>query len=191
MYWSLQFSLLLLWFQNLYEVILALLWQYYGNDQVSGHLFIKTSTISLTLIFREFIFNFDVCCVSRKFTTYSCLHLSKKLLLMRFILSVVLERTVTFLTTVDVVLEEYNNYLPNNKWLGFKHISIVFRYTYIKGALLMISSTSNNTFCSSSKWFKKNKWLQKIGESRAPRTPLWIRLCYYNGIFYYKSPSKI
>ena len=37
----------------------------------------KTSTISLTLTFREFIFNFDVRCVSRKFTTYSCLHLSK------------------------------------------------------------------------------------------------------------------
>ena len=36
---------------------------------------------------------------------YSCLHLSQKWLLMRFILSVVLERTVRFLTTVDVVLE--------------------------------------------------------------------------------------
>ena len=30
-------------------------------------------------------------------------------------LSVVLERTVRFLTTVDVVLEEYNSCLPNNK----------------------------------------------------------------------------
>ena len=30
------------------------------------------------------------------------------------VLSVVLERTVRFLTTVDVVLEEYNNYLLNN-----------------------------------------------------------------------------
>ena len=56
----------------------------------------------------------------------SCLQLSKKWLLMRFILSVVLERTVRFLTTVDVVLEEYNNCLPNNKWLGVKHVSIVF-----------------------------------------------------------------
>ena len=41
-------------------------------------------------------------------------------------LSVVLEKTVTFLTTVDVVSEEYNNYLPNNKLLGVKHVSIVF-----------------------------------------------------------------
>ena len=30
----------------------------------------KNSTISLTLIFREFVFNFDVCYVSRKFTTW-------------------------------------------------------------------------------------------------------------------------
>ena len=35
------------------------------------------------------------------------------------------EWTVRFLTTVDVVLEEYNNYVPNNKWLGVKHVSIV------------------------------------------------------------------
>ena len=33
----------------------------------------------------------------------------------RFILSVLLEGTVRFLTKVDVVLEEYNNSLPNNK----------------------------------------------------------------------------
>ena len=50
----------------------------------------------------------------------------KKLLLIRFILSVVLERTVTFLTTGDVGLDECTNYLSNNKWLGVKHISIVF-----------------------------------------------------------------
>ena len=61
------------------------------------------------------MFNFDVCCVSRKFTTHSCLHLSQKLLLARFILLVVLERMVRFLTTVNVVLEEYDNCLPNNK----------------------------------------------------------------------------
>ena len=48
----------------------------------------------------------------------SCFHVSKKWLLMRFILSVVLERTVRLLTTVDVVLEEYINCLPNSKWLG-------------------------------------------------------------------------
>ena len=29
--------------------------------------------------------------------------------------AVVLEKTVRFLTTVNVVLEEYNNCLPNNK----------------------------------------------------------------------------
>ena len=45
---------------------------------------------------------------------------------MRFILSVVLERVVRFLTTVDVVLEDYNNCLQNNKWSGVKHVSIVF-----------------------------------------------------------------
>ena len=46
-----------------------------------GTFSLKNSTVSLTLIFMEFIFNFDVCCVSRKFTPYACLHLSKKWLL--------------------------------------------------------------------------------------------------------------
>ena len=45
---------------------------------------------------------------------------------MRFILSVVLERMVRFVATVDVVLEEYNRCLPNNKLLGVNHVSIVF-----------------------------------------------------------------
>ena len=54
---------------------------------------------------------------------------------MQFILPVVPERTVRFLTTVDVVLEEYNNYLQNNKRLGVKHVSIVFAETYVKGAI--------------------------------------------------------
>ena len=70
---------------------------------------------------------------------------------MRFILSVVLERTVTFVATVDVVLEEYNSCQPNNKLLGVKHDLIVFGQTYVKGAFLMISSTSNNNVSSSSK----------------------------------------
>ena len=54
-------------------------------------------------------------------------------------LTVVLERTVRFLTIItDVVLEE-------------KHVSIVFGQTYVNGALLTISSTLNNSVCSSSK----------------------------------------
>ena len=44
---------------------------------------------------------------------------------MQFILSVELEGTVRFLTTLDLVLEEYNNRLPNNEWFGVKHVSIV------------------------------------------------------------------
>ena len=55
--------------------------------------------------FREFIYNFDARCVSRKFTTYSCQHLCQKWLLMRFFVSVVLERTVRFVITADFVLE--------------------------------------------------------------------------------------
>ena len=58
---------------------------------------------------------------------YSCPHLSQKWLLMRFI------------SSVDVVLEEYNNCLPNNKWLGVKHVSIVFWLAFVTGALLTIS----------------------------------------------------
>ena len=49
-----------------------------------------------------------------------------------------LEITVRFLTTVDVVLEEYYNCLPNNKWLGVKYVLIVFGETYVNGSLLMI-----------------------------------------------------
>ena len=41
---------------------------------------------------------------------------------------------VKFLTSVDVALEEYDNYLPKNKWLGVKHVSIVFGQTYVNGA---------------------------------------------------------
>ena len=78
---------------------------------MSEHLSSKTSTISLKSMFRESIFNFDVRCVPRKLM-FSPI---QKLLLMRFILSVVLERKVKFLTKVDVVLEEYNNCLSNNK----------------------------------------------------------------------------
>ena len=37
-------------------------------QKLSGYRFLKTSKKSLTLIFRESIFNFDVGCVSRKFT---------------------------------------------------------------------------------------------------------------------------
>ena len=44
------------------------------------------------------------------------------------------ERTVRFLTTIDVVLEEWNNCSANNKWLDVKHVSIVFGQTYVKDA---------------------------------------------------------
>ena len=53
--------------------------------------------------------------------------------------------------------------------MGVKHVSTVFGQRYIKGALLMISSTSNKIVCSSS------KWLQKIGVGGVappPRPPL-------------------
>ena len=64
-----------------------------------------------------------------------------------------LERTVGLLDLViDVVLEEYNNFLSINRWLDVKYVSIVFGQTYVNGALLTISSTSNNSVCSSSKW---------------------------------------
>ena len=42
-------------------------------------------------------------------------------------LSVVLERTIGFLATVDIVLEEYDSCLRNNKLLGVKHVSTLFR----------------------------------------------------------------
>ena len=45
--------------------------------------------------------------------------------------------------------------MPNNKWLNAKQVSIVLGETYVKGALLMVSLTSVNTDCSSSKWLQK------------------------------------
>ena len=79
--------------------------RYYSNPpKVSGYLFMKNYHSIITLIYREFVFNFDVCCVSCKVTTYSCLHLSKKSLLMQLMLLVALERAGRFLTTGDAVL---------------------------------------------------------------------------------------
>ena len=60
---------------------------------------------TFSISFLGVIFNFYARFVSRKFTTYSCLHLCQKCLLMRFILSAVFERTVRFLITGDVVVE--------------------------------------------------------------------------------------
>ena len=80
-----------------------------------------------------FIFNSDVRCVSRKFTTYSCLQLSQNWLLMRFILSVVVERAVRFVATVDVVLEEYNSCLPINKWSDIKVARVVIIKMFFMG----------------------------------------------------------
>ena len=48
-----------------------------------------------------------------------------KLIADAVILSAVLERTVRFPITGDV-LEQYNNSLPNSKWLGVKYVLIVF-----------------------------------------------------------------
>ena len=45
---------------------------------------------------------------------------------MRFILPIVHERTVRYAATVDVVLEDYNGCLQNNKKLSVKHVLIVF-----------------------------------------------------------------
>ena len=60
----------------------------YDNfPKVPVHLFIINYQ---NIIFWQFIFNFDVYCVSRKFITYSCLHICQKGLLTRFILSAVL-----------------------------------------------------------------------------------------------------
>ena len=59
-------------FQNFYQVIPC----YYGNSpKVSGHLFIINQHKKF---FFEFIFDFDACCVSHKFTTYLCLYLCQK-----------------------------------------------------------------------------------------------------------------
>ena len=74
-----------------------------GNSpKVSGYLF----------IFLHLVFMFVVSHVN-------LLHIHAstcpKILLMRFILSVVLERIVRFAATVDVVLEDYNSCLQNNK----------------------------------------------------------------------------
>ena len=105
--------------QNLYQVIPLLLWKLFKSIWAPFHHKLAQHN------FLEFIFNFDARCVSPKFTTYSCFHLCRKCLLMRFVLSVVLERTVRFLIKADVVLELHHNCLPSNKWLDFKYVLIV------------------------------------------------------------------
>ena len=64
-------------------------------------------------------------CVSRKFTTCPWSPPIQKMITDVVYLSERLAGTVRFLTTVDVMLEEYNSCLPNNKWLGVKQVSIV------------------------------------------------------------------
>ena len=81
-----------------------------GNDPVNGN-----SPKVSGYLFVFFLFSFDVHCDSLKFTTYIYLHQSPKWLVMRFILSVMLGRTVRFAATVDVVLEDYNSCLQSNK----------------------------------------------------------------------------
>ena len=68
------------------------------------------------------MFNFDVRCVSRKFISPP---IQKMIIDAVYFISSAWEN-VRFLTTVDVMLEEYNNYLPNNKWLSVKPVSIIF-----------------------------------------------------------------
>ena len=81
--------------------------------------------------------------------------------------AVVLERTVRLLTTVDFVLV----CLSNNKWLGVKYVLIVFGWTYVKGALLMISLNLINTVCISSKWLQKKQAVAKKEGGHPPRAP--------------------
>ena len=68
------------------------------------------------------MFNFDVPCVSSKFMSPP---IQKMINDVVYFISSAWEKD-RFLTTVDAVLEEYNNYLPNNKWLGVTHVLIVF-----------------------------------------------------------------
>ena len=65
-------------------------------------------------------------------------------------LSIVLDRTVRFVTTVHVVLEEYNTVCQiTNDWTLNMFREYLGKHTLI--ALLMISSTPKITVCSSSK----------------------------------------
>ena len=87
---------------------------------------------------------------------------------MRFILPVVFERTVRFLTAVDVVLEQHNNCLLNNKWLSVKYVLLVFDSI---GALLMISLALISTVCSSSKRSQKTQKKQVVAKKGGGHAP--------------------
>ena len=82
LHWYFQFSLLLLLFQNLYQDIPLLLWQFSKSvwapfhHKLAGH------------IFWEFIFNFDVHCVSCKFATYIFISANNKWLSVKHVLIV-------------------------------------------------------------------------------------------------------
>ena len=58
--------------QNLYQVIPLLLWQFSKSNWAPFHHELAQHNVW------EFVFNFDTCCVSRKFNTYSCHHLCQK-----------------------------------------------------------------------------------------------------------------
>ena len=45
--------------------------------------------------------------------------------------------------------------------MGVKHVSIIFGLTYDEGAILMISSTSNDTVCSSSEGLLRKQVIAK------------------------------
>ena len=57
------------------------------------------------------MFNFDVRCVSSKFMSPP----TPKMITDAVCFIGIAEKTDRFLTTVDIVLEEYSNYLSNNK----------------------------------------------------------------------------
>ena len=69
----------------------------------------------------------------------------QKWLMVQFILSAVLERTVKFLTTVNVVLEEYNNCLLNHDFLHNQRFSKIASPRILGGRVnqIDVSNTKN------------------------------------------------
>ena len=75
-----------------------------GNSpKASGYLYLFLYLVLIFVVSHVYVLHIHVSTIP------------KMILLMRFILSVVLERTVRFVVTLDVVLEDNNSCLPNNK----------------------------------------------------------------------------
>ena len=81
----------------------------------------KTRAISLTFTLGKYIFNFDACCVSRKFATYLYLNIDQVLVFLKFLFvsfyTLSQWHIMDFInqTGYSLIIYQYNNFILTNK----------------------------------------------------------------------------